>query len=71
MKSQGLHVGKRSVQLGMQAAGIRARGKRRFRICTTGSGHGFAVAPSPPDRNFTVAVLNMVGAGGITYIPTC
>jgi transposase InsO family protein len=70
LKSEGVRVGKRRVQLAMQRAGIRARGKRRFRVCTTDSRHGLAVAPNLLERNFTAAAPNAVWVGDITYIPT-
>jgi putative transposase len=67
--SQGVCVGKLRVQRLMQQHGIRARGKRRFRI-TTDSRHGLPVAPNLLDRNFTAAMPNRAWAGDVTYIPT-
>jgi len=67
--SQGVRVGKLRVQRLMQQHGIRARGKRRFRI-TTDSRHGLPVAPNLLDRNFTVASPNRAWVGDVTYIPT-
>ena len=67
--SQGVRVGKSRVQRLMQQHGIRARGKRRFRI-TTDSRHGLPVAPNLLDRNFTVASPNRAWVGDVTYIPT-
>jgi transposase InsO family protein len=54
----------------MQEHGIRARGKRRFRIATTDSRHGLPIAPNLLHRNFTAARPNQVWAGDISYIPT-
>jgi putative transposase len=68
--SQGVRVGKSRVQRLMQRHGIRARGKRRFRINTTDSRHGLPIAPNLLNRNFTVAVPNQAWAGDVTYIPT-
>jgi putative transposase len=68
--SQGIRVGKSRVQRLMQSHGIRARGKRRFRINTTDSRHGLPIAPNLLDRNFTVAAPNQAWAGDVTYIPT-
>jgi len=70
LRAQGIRVGKQRVQRLMQQHGIRARGKRRFRIATTDSRHGLAIAPNLLDRNFTVATPNQVWVGDITYIPS-
>jgi transposase InsO family protein len=70
LRAQGIRVGKQRVQRLMQQHGIRARGKRRFRITTTDSRHGLPIAPNLLDRNFTVAKPNQVWVGDITYIPT-
>ena len=66
---QGVRVGKLRAQRLMRQHGIRARGKRRFRI-TTDSRHGLPVAPNLLDRNFTAASPNRAWAGDVTYIPT-
>jgi putative transposase len=47
LRGQGIRVGKQRVQRLMQQHGIRARGKRRFRIATTDSRHGLPIAPQP------------------------
>jgi putative transposase len=70
LRAQGIRVGKQRVQQLMQQHGIRARGKRRFRVTTTDSRHGLAIAPNLLDRNFTVATPNQVWVGDITYIPS-
>jgi putative transposase len=70
LRAQGIRVGKQRVQRLMQAHGIRARGKRRFRIATTDSRHGLPIAPNVLDRNFTVAAPNQVWVGDLTYIAT-
>jgi transposase InsO family protein len=54
----------------MQQHGIRARGKRRFRVTTTDSRHQLPIAPNLLNRNFTVSAPNQVWAGDITYIQT-
>ena len=53
----------------MQKHGIRARGKRRFRV-TTDSRHDLPIAPNLLNRNFTLAGPNQVWTGDITYIAT-
>ena len=70
LRAEGIRVGKQRVQRLMQQHGIRARGKRRFRIATTDSRHGQPIAPNLLDRNFTAAGPNQVWVGDITYIPT-
>lgn len=68
--SQDIRVGKSRVQRLMQKHGIRARGRRRFRIVTTDSRHGLPIAPNLLDRNFTPAAPNRAWSGDVTYIPT-
>jgi transposase InsO family protein len=70
LRAQGIRVGKQRVQRLMRQHGIRARGKRRFRIATTDSRHGLPIAPNLLERNFTVATPNQVWVGDITYIPS-
>lgn len=70
LHAQGVRVGKQRVQRLMQQHGIRARGKRRFRITTTDSRHSLPIAPNLLNRNFTAAAPNQAWTGDITYIPT-
>ena len=70
LRAQGIRVGKQRVQRLMQQHGIRARGKRRFRVTTTDSRHGLPIAPNLLNRNFTVAAPNQAWTGDVTYIPT-
>src|SRR3546814_13131141 len=53
----------------MQACGLRARGKRRFKEATN-SAHDLPVAPNLLARNFAVDAPNRVWTGDITYIWT-
>jgi len=69
LRAEGVRVGKLRVQQLMQQHGIRARGKRRFRI-TTDSRHSLPIAPNLLNRNFAVAAPNRVWAGDMTYIHT-
>lgn len=69
LRGQGIRVGKHRVQTLRQKHGIRARGKRRFKV-TTDSQHGLPVAPNLLDRQFAVAKPDKVWAGDITYIAT-
>ena len=70
LRSQGIRVGKQRVQRLMQEHGIRARGKRRFRVMTTDSRHDLPIAPNLLNRNFKVSGPNQAWAGDITYIAT-
>jgi transposase InsO family protein len=70
LRDRGIRVGKQRVQRLMQQYGIRARGKRRFRVMTTDSRHELPIAPNLLNRNFTVAAPNQAWAGDITYIQT-
>jgi putative transposase len=70
LRDRGVRIGKQRVQRLMQRHGIRARGKRHFRIATTDSRHGLPIAPNLLDRNFHVATPNSVWAGDITFIAT-
>lgn len=67
--ARGIRVGKGRVQKLMQQHGIRAKGKRRFKV-TTDSNHDLPIAPNLLDRRFTVTEPDKVWAGDITYIPT-
>ncbi len=67
---RGIRVGKQRVQRLMQQHGIRARGKRRFRVATTDSRHDLPIAPNLLNRNFTPAAPNQAWTGDITYIAT-
>ena len=66
---RGIRVGKERVQKLMQRHGIRAKGKRRFKV-TTDSKHELPIAPNLLDRQFDVAEPDKVWAGDITYIAT-
>jgi len=70
LMKRGIHVGKQRVQRLMQQHGIRARGKRRFRVMTTDSRHDLPIAPNLLNRNFTPAGPDQAWSGDITYIAT-
>jgi transposase InsO family protein len=69
LTARAVPVGKERVQKLMQLHGIRAKGKRRFKV-TTDSLHGLAISPNLLDRKFTVAEPDKVWVGDITYIAT-
>ena len=66
---RGIAVGKDRVQKLMQLHGIRAKGKRRFKV-TTDSNHKLPISPNWLNREFTVAEPDRVWVGDITYIAT-
>ena len=70
LKRRDIRVGKQRVQQLMQQHGIRARGKRRFRVTTTQSRPGLPIAENLLNRQFSVMAPNQVWAGDITYIET-
>ncbi|WP_210544819.1 IS3 family transposase [Rhodoferax sp. PAMC 29310] len=67
--ARGIRVGKERVQKLMQLHGIRAKGKRRFKV-TTDSNHDLAISPNLLNREFDVAAPDKVWVGDITYIAT-
>jgi transposase InsO family protein len=67
--ARGIPVGKQRVQKLMQLHGIRAKGKRRFKV-TTDSNHKLPISPNLLNREFTVAEPDKVWVGDITYIAT-
>ncbi len=70
LRAQSVRVGKRRVQRLMKKHGIRARGRRRFRVMTTDSRHHLPVAPNLLDRKFDVAAPNRAWVGDFTYVET-
>jgi transposase InsO family protein len=67
--ARGIRVGKERVRKLMQQHGIRAKGKRRFKV-TTDSDHDLPIAPNVLERQFKVARPDTVWVGDITYIAT-
>ena len=67
--ARGVSVGKQRVQKLMQLHGIRAKGKRRFKV-TTDSNHKLPISPNLLNREFTAEAPNQVWTGDITYIAT-
>ena len=61
-----VRAGKERVRKLMHANGLRARGKKKFRV-TTDSGHGLPVSPNLLERRFDVDEPNRVWSGDITY----
>ena len=69
IKARGLPVSKERVRKLMQANGIRARHKRRYKA-TTNSAHHLPVAQNVLNRQFQTTAPDKVWAADITYIPT-
>jgi putative transposase len=69
LRARGIAVsGKRVARL-MRAAGLFARGRRRFRV-TTDSDHSLTIAPHRLQRRFSVRKPNRVWTADITACPT-
>jgi len=69
LRQQGETCGRHRVARVMQAAGLVAKHRRKFRA-TTNSAHDLPVAENVLDRRFTPTAPNQVWVGDITYIPT-
>jgi putative transposase len=69
LRNRGYRTGKERVRKLMQAHGIRARHKRRYKA-TTDSVHPFPVAPNLLDRQFQTYRPDLIYTADITYIPT-
>jgi transposase InsO family protein len=67
--ARGIRVGKLRVQTLMQRHGIRAKGKRRFKV-TTDSRHSLPIADNVLNRQFEVTEPDKAWVGDITYIAT-
>ena len=65
----GTASGKRVERI-MRRHGIRARGPRRYRVCTTDSKHSLPVAANLLDRSFAAATPDQIWLRDITDIPT-
>lgn len=69
LKEQGVRCSKHRVERLMRRAQIQARRRRSFKV-TTRSAPGHPVAPNRLNRQFSVAHLDTVWAGDITYLET-
>jgi transposase InsO family protein len=68
--ADGEKLGRGRVARLMRIGGIQAKRKRPFRVMTTDSKHGFAVAPNIVARDFSSAKANEVWVGDITQVDT-
>ena len=69
LQARGIRAGKERVRKLMKINGLRAKGKRKFRV-TTDSAHGLPVSPNLLERQFDVALPNRVWTGDVTYVWT-
>lgn len=69
LKARGIPAGKERIRKLMQAHGIRARHKRRYKA-TTDSKHSLPVAPNVLSRQFRTARPDQAWVADITYLPT-
>jgi len=65
LRNDGVRVGKQRLQTLMQKHGIRAKGKKRFKV-TTDSNHDLPIAPNLLNRQFVVAAPDKVWVGDIS-----
>jgi transposase InsO family protein len=54
----------------MRQHDLQSRQRRRFRVVTTDSKHGHAVAPNVLERDFTATAPNQKWLADLTYVPT-
>lgn len=69
LQREGISCGRKRVQRLMRELGLRAQGKRPFKV-TTNSKHQHPVAPNLLERYFEASQPNQVWTGDITYIRT-
>jgi putative transposase len=69
LRLQGKTCGVNRIARLMQAAGLKARHPRRFKV-TTDSEHDLPIAANILNREFEVAAPNLVWVSDITYVPT-
>jgi putative transposase len=69
LRAHGVAVSAKRVARLMRAAGLVAKGRRRYRV-TTDSAHVYPVAPDRVQRRFTPRTLNRIWAADMTACPT-
>jgi transposase InsO family protein len=68
--AQGTPCNRKTVAKLMQAAGIRAKTAKKFRVATTDSNHRQPIAENVVNRNFAPSARNQTWVADITYVPT-
>jgi putative transposase len=68
--AQGTPCNRKTVAKLMQAAGIRAKTVKKFRVATTDSNHRHPIAENLVNRNFAPSARNQTWVADITYVPT-
>ncbi len=69
LAGQGINVSRKRVARLMREAGLKAKGRRKYKA-TTDSNHSLPIAPNLLKRNFEVDLPNTVWVADITYIWT-
>lgn len=69
LRAQGQQCGRKRVARLMRSAGLRGRGKRKYRV-TTDSDHALPLAENVVQRHFEVSEPNTVWAADISYVWT-
>jgi putative transposase len=70
LRERGFKVSRPRVARIMSANGIRSNIARKFKVCTTDSGHCYTVSPNILDRDFSPEGLSRSWVSDITYIGT-
>ncbi len=70
LRRQGQRHGRNRIARLMRLGGLVGRQKRRYRIRTTDSAHGFALAPNRLAQRPPPQASNQVWVADVTYIPT-
>jgi transposase InsO family protein len=68
LKSEGIAVGKGTIEKIMRDLNLKAKGKRRF-VSTTDSNHSKPIAPNLLDRQFNETKVDAVWLSDISYLP--
>jgi putative transposase len=70
LKKLGFAVNHKRVGKEMKRMDLQCKLRRKYKICTTDSKHGYGIAPNILERRFTQVAPNKAWAADITYIHT-